>query len=272
MIALSNQTVLCAGPQLDRVRWKREGRFDDAVPVLAHGSIYLGTFAEGLWCLEADSGRCRWLFATEARVRAAPAVGKGRVFFGDSGGRFGCLDAQTGELFWTLKEGVAEGVGCAAVPVMAGPLVYVLCHDGVLACLDVFGGGEVWRGSVSRLPVDGASLAVTAHAVYFTTTHGSFGCVGDVGLAERKRELGATSQRQRPPANEVRAGDCCELCRKNYSGNHGWGEECSGGCTSALPNDAPYSISARYCHSCINTKLMRHQCPRCGAPLLDSIL
>jgi len=190
VIALSNRMVLCANPNLDRVLWKREGRFDDAVPVLAHGSIYLGTFAEGLWCLEAASGRCRWLFATEAWVRAAPAVGKGRVFFGDSGGRFGCLDAQTGELLWTPKEWVAERVGCAAAPVMAGPLVYVLCNDGVLACLDALGGGEVWRGTVSPPPGGVASLAITAHAVYCTTPQGKLICVADAALAKQAPKLG----------------------------------------------------------------------------------
>lgn len=65
----------------------------------------------------------------------------------------------------------------------------------------------------------------------------------------------------------VRAGDCCELCHKNYAEARNWGMECPD-CISQLPNDAGYDISARYCHACLTSR----SCPRCGANLMNSIL
>lgn len=69
--------------------------------------------------------------------------------------------------------------------------------------------------------------------------------------------------------DEIRAGDCCELCKKHFEGQHGWGRECGGGCKSLLPNDRFYSIAARFCHDCTGN---RNTCPQCGALLLRSIL
>jgi hypothetical protein len=65
----------------------------------------------------------------------------------------------------------------------------------------------------------------------------------------------------------VRAGDCCEMCQKNYSNDRNWGLECPN-CISALPNDEGYQISARYCRACLTSR----SCPKCGAVLMNSIL
>lgn len=67
-------------------------------------------------------------------------------------------------------------------------------------------------------------------------------------------------------AEACRAGDCCEQCHTDYSGQRNWGYECNN-CISELPNDATYKIAARYCKNCAGMF-----CPKCGGDFLNSIL
>jgi len=82
--------------------------------------------------------------------------------------------------------------------------------------------------------------------------------------AENALRVTATTQ-----SSEIRAGDCCEICRRNFRDKHSWGLECGGGCISKLPNSEDYDIAARYCHKCVARMT---SCPQCGGRLLNSIL
>jgi outer membrane protein assembly factor BamB len=150
--------------------WRMEGRFDKAVPVMAQGSIYIGTFRDGLWRVDAASGKLRWIFAADAWICSAPCVGEGRVFFGDTAGRFACVDADRGELLWTPQQWRTNRIACSVAPVLAGALVYVRLDDGVLYCLDATSGEEVVArrcGSLAarqRLPEVGSRRHLLRHA------------------------------------------------------------------------------------------------------------
>lgn len=85
---------------------------------------------------------------------------------------------------------------------------------------------------------------------------------------------------KRSMSHDVRAGDCCELCKRNYKDEHRWGLECPN-CISKLPNDKDYQIAARFCHDCLLqvkrkeiplAQMGTRRCPQCGAELMDSIL
>jgi outer membrane protein assembly factor BamB/Flp pilus assembly protein TadD len=184
VFATGSRSVLALDRRTSRVIWRREGRFH-TVPVCAYDRVYVGSFAEGLWCLDEDSGRRLGIFCTDAPINAAPAAGRGRVVFGDTGGGFGCLDATTGELLWDPKDWIANRTSCSAAPVIAGLHVYVRLDDGVLRCLDLLGGNELWQATAQASTQGIDSLAVTANAVYFATTGGYLGCLGAPELAAR---------------------------------------------------------------------------------------
>ena len=185
IFAVSNSFVVCADRKLGRVLWKREGRFEDVVPVAAWNGVYLGTLAEGLWRLNAETGIIQWIFATEARVKAAPAAGKGRIFFGDTGGRFACLDAWTGQLLWRPQQWINNRIACSAAPALAGPFVYVLLDNGALYCLEILTGFEVWSGAASEGEGGAGALAITPAAIYYTTRSGALVCMGTADLTKR---------------------------------------------------------------------------------------
>lgn len=172
IVAASSQVVLAAGGDLSCILWKRAGRFDDAVPVLANQNVYIGTFAEGLWCLQQDSGRIEWIFGTEVPIRAAPAAARGRIFFCDTGGRFGCLDGANGEMLWSPRTWMTTKSSCSTAPVLAGRWLYVLLDDGVLYCLDALTGAEWWRCTVAQWKSGVRSLAVNGTSLLCATSDG----------------------------------------------------------------------------------------------------
>ena len=205
IVATSPDVVIAVEPELGSVRWRREGRFDEVVPVCAYEHAYLGTVSEGFWCLERQTGRCRWMFGDATRFKAAPAVGLGRVFVGDARGQFGCLEAWSGELLWTPKEWLADRASCSASPVLAGTFVYVFLDDGTLRCLDAYSGGEVWRTRLGEARGEASALAVADDALHHSTQAGRIGCLARRGTAPRSRGVTPSASRRTPAAE--RRGD-----------------------------------------------------------------
>jgi outer membrane protein assembly factor BamB/tetratricopeptide (TPR) repeat protein len=172
MVGASARSLWCVDLELRCMLWRMEGRFDKAVPVMAQGSIYIGTFRDGLWRVDAASGKLRWIFAADAWICSAPCVGEGRVFFGDTAGRFACVDADRGELLWTPQQWRTNRIACSVAPVLAGALVYVRLDDGVLYCLDATSGEEVWRGDADRWQRGSGSLKLAADGICYVTHQG----------------------------------------------------------------------------------------------------
>ncbi len=178
VVALSSSCVFCADAALQKMLWKREGAFGETMPVLAWDAVYVGTQRDGLWCLDANSGLLRWIFSTEAPVKAAPAAAKGRLFFGDVGGRFGCVDAASGALLWRPGEWLTNEIACSTAPAAADPFVYVLLDNGALYALDMLSGHEVWSGVAFEGERGFGSLAATPQAIYAASHLGALVCFG----------------------------------------------------------------------------------------------
>jgi len=76
--------------------------YDHAYHATAVGDrVFYGSSAEHtVHCLDAYSGRERWVFFTDGPVRFAPSIHDGRVYAGSDDGTAYCLDAATGKLIW----------------------------------------------------------------------------------------------------------------------------------------------------------------------------
>ncbi len=176
-VALSNQAILGFDIELSKILWKRTGRFDDIMPVLAYGNVYTGTFSDGLWCLDASTGFMRWAFGSKSWIKAAPAVGKGCLIFGDISGQIGCVDAFTGQLLWTPDTLLGNRSSCLTAPVMADSLIYLVLNNGVIYCLDRGTGAQLWRASLDNWQSGKSYFIVIADALIYTTKDGKIGCL-----------------------------------------------------------------------------------------------
>ena len=77
--------------------------YDHAYHATADGDrVFYGSSAEHtVHCLDAYSGKEKWVFFTDGPVRFAPSIHDGRVYAGSDDGTAYCLDAATGKLIWT---------------------------------------------------------------------------------------------------------------------------------------------------------------------------
>jgi len=216
IVGTTARALWCADLDQCRVLWRIEGRFQQAVPVVAQGSIYIGTFEDGLWRVDAKSGKLKWIFAADAWICAAPCVGQGRVFFGDTAGRFACVDADRGELLWTPQQWRTNRIACSVAPVLAGAFVYVRLDDGVLYCLDSTSGGEVWRGDADRWQRGSGSLTLAADGICYVTQQGRLALMARCTDGAAKTNAAAVQPPDRtniPPKGTAIDGDTISVQR-----------------------------------------------------------
>jgi outer membrane protein assembly factor BamB len=129
-------------------------------PCLADGRLYVGEGLHedkgcNLFCLDANTGKKLWEFATASHTEATPIVANGRVYFGAGDDGLYCLDAVKGTKIWQFPgpERIKKlRLHVDSRPAVVGKRVYVgggidedtgEC-DPAIACLDADTGKELW--------------------------------------------------------------------------------------------------------------------------------
>ncbi|MHC4982406.1 MAG: outer membrane protein assembly factor BamB family protein [Planctomycetota bacterium] len=79
--------------------------FDPVFHVTAQGtSVFYGSSVDdSVHCLDAATGKTKWLFSTDGPVRLPPTLYEGKVYFGSDDGWAYCLSADAGKLIWKHK-------------------------------------------------------------------------------------------------------------------------------------------------------------------------
>jgi outer membrane protein assembly factor BamB len=178
------------------------GSHTESSPCVVGGKVYCGAGDDGVYCLDAATGKEIWHFPG-FHVDAGPTVADGRVFFGSGVGDIYketvlfCLDTATGNLLWRLPTSLPAW----ATPTVKGPHVYFGIGNGrmnesdsnpagALMCADVATGAELWRYPVSD-GVLGRPIA-DGNFVYFGSRDGNLYCLHrDQGQLAWKHPLGA---------------------------------------------------------------------------------
>lgn len=135
-------------------------------PSVIEGRVYFGAGDDGIYCLDAATGKEIWHF-TGLHIDAAAVVQGGRVFVGSgyNNPTFCALDARTGKVLW--KKQVDASVW--GDPSVLGERVYLgtshssigrpdPAKQGTVYCLDTRTGKELWTYKTGR----GVSAALVA--------------------------------------------------------------------------------------------------------------
>lgn len=149
---------------------------EDAVrstPLVNSGVVYIGSYDNNLWALDAKDGSLIWKFATEGGIGSSPAYGGGTVYIGSSDHRLYAVDARTGKRKWSYK---AEGK-IFTRPHLALGLVFFGSDDGKLYALKPgpASAREMWVYN-AMLPIR-SSPVVEGDSLYFGTDGGEFFCL-----------------------------------------------------------------------------------------------
>jgi len=118
-------------------------------PVVADGSVYVGSSDGNVYAIDAATGDERWSFRTGNVVHASPAYADGVVFVGSFDSYLYAIDAASGREKWRFKGGddpaIHNQVGFQSSPAVAGGVVYTGCRDSHLYAIDAATGEEKWR-------------------------------------------------------------------------------------------------------------------------------
>jgi outer membrane protein assembly factor BamB len=159
--------------------------FDPAFYVVAVAdSVYFGSSVDdGVHCLDAKTGREKWVFYSDGPVRLPPSWHRGKVYFGSDDGYAYCLDANQGTLVWKRKPSGKEtlllnnGKLISHWPCRTGVLVQddlayfgaslLPWENSYLCAVDAQSGADVgsgrYRATLEHLTMQGAMLATPTH-------------------------------------------------------------------------------------------------------------
>jgi outer membrane protein assembly factor BamB len=110
-------------------------------PVVADGTVYVGSLDGNLYALAADTGEINWTFATAGKIRATPAVDQGTVYVGSWDKSIYAIDARTGEARWASP----VGGQVQSTAVAANGLVYCASRKASVVALDAQTGALRWE-------------------------------------------------------------------------------------------------------------------------------
>lgn len=78
-------------------------------PIIVGKNLYFGSSADdAIHCIDANTGKEKWLFTTNGPIRIAPTYFDGKLYFGSDDGYVYCIDAFKGKLKWKFSPSPAE--------------------------------------------------------------------------------------------------------------------------------------------------------------------
>ena len=140
--------------QLGGVQWRvqTDGPVQ-STPVVANGTLYVGSGDGHLYALDASTGAERWRFHAGRAISSSPAVAGGLVYAGSRDGAYFALDVATGAQRWRVETGpdaplawgFESGDLYTASPAVAGGLALLGGSDGRVWAVDAVSGSVRWQ-------------------------------------------------------------------------------------------------------------------------------
>jgi serine/threonine protein kinase len=135
------------------------------------GMIYVGSYDNNLYCLDAQNGEFRWKFPTDGGIVTRPFVYEDLIFIGSEDGHVYAVSAKTGKQAWSYQ---------VNRPVRSSPWVmdghvFFGADDGYLYSVNILSTRRVFRfdaGYAIR-----SSPALSSEFIYFGTEDGDLYCI-----------------------------------------------------------------------------------------------
>ena len=176
------------GQALDEEKRRRSSgrKLVTATPVLAGGSVYVGSWDHRLYSLDAANGKLHWAYDAGAPIAAGALIHGDLLLFATQGGhndppgRVVALDRRSGREVWSFTERLAKGKLHDRLTLRDGVL-YLVAWDSAryqrggaetaqtrVRALNAATGAELWVAHINDAWP--STLAVTARHVLFMTS------------------------------------------------------------------------------------------------------
>jgi outer membrane protein assembly factor BamB len=133
-----------------------------STPVVANDTVFIGSYDNHLYALDARSGRLAWKFPTEGGICVAPAVWKNLVVVGSEDFNVYGIQAATGQEVWTYR----TWQPVRSSPKLYGEGLYVGSDDGFLHALEPRNGRPLWKYRAWR-PIRSSTAYDGTGIIYF---------------------------------------------------------------------------------------------------------
>ncbi len=108
-------------------------------------TIYFGSSDGNRYAVNAEDGKIKWKFHTEAPIHTTPAVMHQTIYFGSWDADFYAIDSKTGQLQWKFHTGDKPGMtGIQSSAEVDGNHVYFGARDAHMYCLNASTGDVIW--------------------------------------------------------------------------------------------------------------------------------
>ncbi len=166
-------------PQTNTIKWiYTAGEEISSSPAIVNGKVYISTYNEYFYCLDADTGEELWSYYDDGFAACSPAVYDGKVYVASDYDYFYCLDADTGDDIWKFYKGYGFSFSSPAV---VGGRVYFAHSRGSgsgrnasIYCLDATTGDKFWGYDMGYLLI--SSPAVSHGKVYIGSEDSKLYC------------------------------------------------------------------------------------------------
>lgn len=147
-------------------------------PAYGDRVVYVGSYDNNLYALEATRGDFIWKYATDGGIVSKPALHENNVFFGSEDGRLHVVAARNGRVNWTF---FTKGP-IRSSPFIAESHVFFGSDDGRLYAVNTITGRRAWEIDAAA-PVRSTPL-VTQDFIYFGSELGDFTCMDFGGVVK----------------------------------------------------------------------------------------
>jgi outer membrane protein assembly factor BamB len=90
------------------LKWSSTIRAVYSSPAVVNGVVYVGSFDNNVYALNAKTGAKLWTYATSNYVQSSPAVANGVVYVGSWDNNVYALNAKTGAKLWSYATSLAR--------------------------------------------------------------------------------------------------------------------------------------------------------------------
>ncbi len=166
--------VIAFAAGFGEVRWRTRIGPTESSPLVADGVVYVGDWRGRVYALDATTGRVRWTFKGEGRIKGAVARSGNRLYVGTYDGYLYALWAKTGKLIWrTESQDRLGGRGqFYSTPAIAYGRVYIGSTDGKVYSFGAASGTLHWSHGTGGYVY--GSPAVWRKTVYVGSYSGRF--------------------------------------------------------------------------------------------------
>lgn len=147
-------------------------------PAFHEGSLYVGSYDNNLYALDASNGELKWKYATDGGIPGKPLIFENNIYFGSEDHRLHVISVRSGRVAWTyFTDGPVRGS-----PRIAEGHVFIGSDDGHLHAVSTSGGRLSWK-TEGGAPVRSTPF-VSDEYVFFGSESGDFSCVDFRGDAK----------------------------------------------------------------------------------------